>query len=93
LKRSPTSETIREKEELMSKLLERLESKLGRRCPECGLKEWKSHFKIHEVRHWAQGTQWWDAQEYRIVEYTHLTCGHTWTTQQDIFRPAAYIGD
>jgi hypothetical protein len=77
----------------MTKLIERLGSRIGRRCPECGLKEWNSHFKIHEVRHWAQPTQGWYDREYQIVEYTHLTCGHTWTTQHEITRPTAYTDD
>jgi hypothetical protein len=77
----------------MSELLEQVEHKLGWRCQECGLREWKSHFRFREVKRWAEGVDRRAEHEYRLIETTHLTCGGMWTTKQDISRPVVISGD
>ena len=76
----------------MPKLLEQVERKFGRRCRECGLREWKSHYRFREVGRWAEGDDWWDVCIHRLIETTHVTCGCTWTTEEDISRPVVITG-
>ena len=83
---------MKREETLMSELLEQVEHKLGRLCQECGLREWKSHFRSREVKRWAEGNGWWAEAEYRIIETTHVTCGATWISKQDITRPIVITG-
>jgi hypothetical protein len=83
---------MKREEVRMSELLEHVEHKLGRLCQECGLREWKSHFRAREIKRWAEGEGWWAEREYRLIETTHLTCGGTWTTKQDISRPIVITG-
>ncbi len=76
----------------MPKLLEQVEQRLGRRCQECGLREWKSHYRYREVGRWTEGDDWWDVSTHRLIETIHATCGGTWTTEEDISRPVVITG-
>ena len=66
----------------MSKLLEGLEARLGKRCPGCGQKEWRGRFE--SVVATEHGEDWLGRPRYRQVRNRHLTCGHSWDTDARI---------